>query len=141
MPGQAAQERPGPGERACASPLRGLLLRPSFLFLALVALLSAALVAAVLGHGEEQARACLAVRVLGLSDLCLSSEAFYTRHPAISDPALPFLSVAAGPDIFPSGAFIAVPSLPLPRSGRILHHGPLPEPGSRGALGRTGGLP
>ena len=46
---------------------------------------------------------------LGLTDLCLSTEARYTRHPAVSDPMAPFMDHPGAIEHFPSGSFWAVP--------------------------------
>ena len=45
---------------------------------------------------------------LGLTDLCLSTEARYTRHPAVSDPIAPFVDHPGAIEHFPSGSFWAV---------------------------------
>jgi len=50
------------------------------------------------------------VLVFGLSDLAVSTEARYTRHPAVSDPLVPFMDQPAGLEHFPSGSFF-VPTL------------------------------
>jgi len=52
----------------------------------------------------------LAVRLLGITDLALSTEARYTRHPAVTDPLAPFMDHPAGLEHFPSGSFFAPPS-------------------------------
>ena len=44
---------------------------------------------------------------LGLTDLCLSTEARYTRHPAVSDPIVPFMDHPGAIEHFPSGSFWA----------------------------------
>ncbi len=44
---------------------------------------------------------------LGLSDLALSTEARYTRHPAISDPVVVSMDHPAAIDHFPSTLFWA----------------------------------
>lgn len=57
-------------------------------------------------HGRcDQAR--LAVASLGLADLALSTEARYTRHPAVSDGMVPFMDHPGGVEHFPSGSFFA----------------------------------
>lgn len=57
-------------------------------------------------HGRyELAR--LAVASLGLTDLALSTEARYTRHPAVSDGVVPFMDHPGGLEHFPSGSFFA----------------------------------
>lgn len=47
------------------------------------------------------------VRVLGLADLAVSTEARYTRHPSLSDPLVPFMDHPGGLEHFPSGSFLA----------------------------------
>jgi hypothetical protein len=46
------------------------------------------------------------VMQLGLSDLALTTEARYTRHPAISDPMAPFMDHPGAIEHFPSGSFL-----------------------------------
>jgi hypothetical protein len=46
---------------------------------------------------------------LGLTDLCLSTEARYTRHPAVSDPIAPFMDYPGAIEHFPTGSFWAPP--------------------------------
>ena len=43
---------------------------------------------------------------LGLTDLCVSTEARYTRHPAVSDPIAPFMDHPGAIEHFPSGSFL-----------------------------------
>jgi hypothetical protein len=43
---------------------------------------------------------------LGLSDLALSTEARYTRHPAVTDPIAPFMDHPGAIEHFPSGSFL-----------------------------------
>ena len=72
---------------------------------------------ALLEHGRvvaERQRAALpmlhiAVAGLGLTDLCIATEARYTRHPAVSDPLTPFMSHPGAIEHFPSGSFWAPP--------------------------------
>ncbi len=45
------------------------------------------------------------VNQLGLSDLALTTEARYTRHPAVSDPVAPFMDHPGAIEHFPSGSF------------------------------------
>lgn len=52
---------------------------------------------------------------LGLTDLCVATEARYTRHPAVSDPVVPFMDHPGAVEHFPTGSFW-VP--PLSSSGR-----------------------
>ena len=53
-------------------------------------------------------RNCTAV--LGLSDLCITNEARYTRHPAASDRVVPFMDHPGALEHFPSGSFFAPPA-------------------------------
>lgn len=46
---------------------------------------------------------------LGLTDLCLATEARYTRHPAVSDPLAPFMDHPGALEHFPTGSFWAAP--------------------------------
>jgi len=46
---------------------------------------------------------------LGLSDLCLATEARYTRHPAVTDLVVPFMDHPGAMDHFPTGSFWAAP--------------------------------
>jgi hypothetical protein len=52
---------------------------------------------------------CAIVKVLALTDLCLFTEARYTRHPSMSDLHSPFQDHPLALDHFPSGAIMAVP--------------------------------
>lgn len=45
------------------------------------------------------------VKELGLSDLAISTEARYTRHPAVSDPVVPFMDHPGAIEHFPTGSF------------------------------------
>jgi hypothetical protein len=49
------------------------------------------------------------VRVLNLTDLCLVTEARYTRHPSMADLHTAFQEHPLSLEHFPSGSFIAVP--------------------------------
>lgn len=90
--------------------------RPSTIFGATVALLLAATVAAA-GHavaGLERAGAATErgrtlVARLGLTDLCLTTEATYSRNPALTDARTPFQDHPAALEHFPSGALIGPP--------------------------------
>jgi len=46
---------------------------------------------------------------LGLTDICLATEARYTRHPAVSDLLAPFMDHPGAIEHFPTGSFWAVP--------------------------------
>ncbi len=49
----------------------------------------------------------------GLTDLALSTEARYTRHPSLSDPMAPYMDHPGSIEHFPSGSFI----LPVAKGG------------------------
>lgn len=49
------------------------------------------------------------VRVLALTDLCLFTEARYTRHPSLADLHTPFQDHPMSLEHFPSGGLMAVP--------------------------------
>ena len=98
------------------------LIRKSDIFLAFVLLQVAAiglvlvdaavrrsLAEPVLGQRAE------VVRVLGLTDLALFTEARYTRHPSLADRHSPFQEHPLSLEHFPSGSVVSPPShLTLP---------------------------
>jgi hypothetical protein len=49
------------------------------------------------------------VKVLSLTDLCLFTEARYTRHPSLADLHTPFQDHPLALEHFPSGALMALP--------------------------------
>jgi hypothetical protein len=49
------------------------------------------------------------VRRLELTDLCLFTDARYTRHPSVADIHTPFQDYPLSLDHFPSGSIIAPP--------------------------------
>jgi hypothetical protein len=51
-------------------------------------------------------RTAQVVADLGLTDLCLATEARHTRHPALADRHAPFQSHPLALDHFPSGSII-----------------------------------
>lgn len=51
----------------------------------------------------------IAAAGIGLTDLCISTEARYTRHPAVSDPVVPFMDYPGAIEHFPTGSFWAPP--------------------------------
>ncbi len=87
-------------------------MRPSHLLLLVFAFLTMAASGLLLDARARQHRfsgqlpdldaTCAA---LGLSDLCLATEARYTRHPAVSDGLVPFMDHPGGLEHFPSGSF------------------------------------
>ena len=58
------------------------------------------------------------VRVLSLTDLCLFTEARYTRHPSMADLHTPFQDHPLSLEHFPSGAITAVPLHLRPQAKR-----------------------
>jgi len=60
------------------------------------------------GLPEMRAMAATVSR-LGLTDLCLFTEASYTRHPAMTDFSTPFQDGPGIPEHFPSGALLSPP--------------------------------
>lgn len=91
-------------------------MRPSSVFLTFLAVAGALGGAAALHaragrsrRGPElEAKAAL-VRSLGLTDLCLFTEARYTRHPSQADRFTPFQDSPGAPEHFPSGSMAAPP--------------------------------
>ena len=91
-------------------------MRPAYLFL-LIILLVLATDAVILDHVRARKQLYrdsshlnnIVTAGLGLTDLCLSTEARYTRHPAVSDPMAPFMDHPGAIEHFPSGSFWAVP--------------------------------
>lgn len=80
-------------------------------------LLSAALTAAMLIHGDglERNRAGQLERKrdlvgrLGLTDLCVFTDARYARHPSMADRHTPFQDHPLSFEHFPSGSILGVP--------------------------------
>lgn len=94
-------------------------LRPSYLALLLFAtlvLVAAALHADVAARRHEALAAGAGLRPLtlslGLADLAVSTEARYTRHPALSDKAVVGMDLPGAIDPFPSTLFFAPPPAP-----------------------------
>ncbi len=95
------------------------MLRPSTLWLALLLTLAAAGLTLGIGHSgsiasEHRARlAAMAVQAarLDLTDLCLFTEAAYTRHPSQADYHAAFQNHPMALEHFPSGALVQPPPL------------------------------
>lgn len=93
-------------------------MRPAAKIIMLFALLLL-LDAILLGVGEAERRAQRQARprletvvaALGLTDLCLATEARYTRHPAVTDSVAPFMDHPGALEHFPTGSFWAPPLL------------------------------
>jgi hypothetical protein len=58
---------------------------------------------------RAQAERAEIVRALGLTDLCIFTEARYTRHPAVSDLHSAFQDHPASLEHFPSGSIVGPP--------------------------------
>jgi hypothetical protein len=56
-------------------------------------------------HEVEKQQVLQVVNSLGISDLAVSTEARYTRHPAASDPVVPFMDHPGALEHFPSGSY------------------------------------
>ena len=59
---------------------------------------------------SEQALQAITVAGLGLTDLCIATEARYTRHPAVSDAMAPFMDHPGAIEHFPTGSFWNAPA-------------------------------
>jgi hypothetical protein len=102
-----------------------MLLRRSNLFLLFLAV-SGILLLLVFAHAGYRQRADAVVlrqkaemvRTLGITDLCLFTEASYTRHPSQSDIQTPFQDSPVSLEHFPSGALFA-PPLPRKQNGKL----------------------
>ncbi|WIL22206.1 hypothetical protein [Geothrix sp.] len=98
-------------------------MRKSTLCLSLIGV-QAALFLGMLLHAKAQAgpaarqrqASAVLVRSLGLTDLCLFTEARYTRHPAMADRHAAFQDHPMGLDHFPSGSLVAPPTFPSPHA-------------------------
>ncbi len=55
------------------------------------------------------ARKAALVRQLQLTDLCLFTEATYTRHPSMTDLSTPFQDAPLSLEHFPSGGLVGPP--------------------------------
>jgi hypothetical protein len=91
-------------------------MRPSKVLLIVVTALVLAVAGLALDGGrlraDQRARQPLldiAAAGLGLSDLCVATEARYTRHPAASDRLVPFMDHPGAVEHFPTGSFWAPP--------------------------------
>lgn len=64
---------------------------------------------AVQAAAPAHARTARLVKALDLTDLCLFTEASYTRHLALADLATPFQDSPLAFEHFPTGALVAPP--------------------------------
>lgn len=98
-------------------------MRKSTLCLSLIGVQSALFIA-MLFHAKSQAAhasrqresSAALVRSLGLTDLCLFTEARYTRNPAMADRHAAFQDHPMGLDHFPSGSLVTPPPFPSPHA-------------------------
>ena len=91
-------------------------MRASTLYLALTSALACGMAGFALhaslevaGAAAPLARKSALVRRLSLTDLCLFTEASYTRHPSMTDLATPFQDSPMSLEHFPSGALLQPP--------------------------------
>ncbi len=63
----------------------------------------------VLASRPIYARKTALVRQLELTDLCLFTEASYTRHLSMTDPSTPFQDAPMSLEHFPTGALVGPP--------------------------------
>ena len=112
----SSETRPSGRDRSCIRPAAWL-----GLLVLILSFLDAYLYFRTIGvreSGRQDAVLNLvATSALGLTDLCLATEARYTRHPAVSDPVVPFMDHPGSFEHFPSGSFWAYPTLPPVRIG------------------------
>lgn len=96
-------------------------MRPATLLFAVVALLLAADAGLLVAgqarrtmQGRDLPLLHTVTAALGLTDLCVATEARYTRHPAVSDPVAPFMDHPGAMEHFPTGSFWAPPPASRP---------------------------
>ena len=100
--------------------------RNADLFLGYLAILVLLLLAA-LAHSAQERRMAQPgieekkdlVRGLELTDLCLFTEATYTRHPSQANIHTPFQDYPASFDHFPSGSLLPPPPMDKRNHGRL----------------------
>jgi hypothetical protein len=63
-----------------------------------------------MASGPELLERARLVKTLRLTDLCLFTEARYTRHPSMADRFAPFQDHPTALEHFPSGSLITPPS-------------------------------
>lgn len=91
-------------------------MRPSLVLALLLLVISVLDIALLLQAGRLRAAwpgrmvtTGIATGAMGLTDLCIATEARYTRHPAVSDPMAPFMDHPKAIEHFPTGSFWAWP--------------------------------
>ncbi len=103
------------GRKPCAAwikPVRRVTVFLSFLLLGFGALILLYLQAAwqLSGMAERRQAAMALVQQLSLTDLCLTTEARYTRHPSQADRHSAFQDHPLALEHFPSGTVISPPA-------------------------------
>ncbi|MDA3969834.1 MAG: hypothetical protein PF442_00625 [Desulfobulbaceae bacterium] len=89
-------------------------MRPSSFFLVLLVTLALGdgalllLSSSQMRSPQDQQEEGVLVAGLGLTDLCLATEARYTRNVSITDPIAPFMDYPGALEHFPSGSFYGV---------------------------------
>ncbi len=93
-------------------------MRKSTLFFLLLGLLLVLIASAATDAAYRRSRstehlrsASVLVRSLGLTDLCLFTEARYTRHPSQADLHTPFQDHPLALEHFPSGSLLTPPAV------------------------------
>ncbi len=93
-------------------------MRKSLAFISFTGLQCILLLGAALHARFSQAAAAkelkdrtMLVREISLTDLCLFTEARYTRHPAMADRFAPFQDHPTSLEHFPSGSLVTPPNM------------------------------
>lgn len=60
-----------------------------------------------MARSESEKEMIAIVRYLGLSDLCIATDARYIRNPAVTDPLAPYMDHPGTIEHFPTGSFWA----------------------------------
>lgn len=91
-------------------------MRPSLIFLTVITVI-AGLQAGVIGVAERRLSSSRETEIqmtrvvdyLGLSDLCVATDARYIRHPSVSDGVAPYMDHPGSLEHFPTGSFWVSP--------------------------------
>ena len=83
-----------------------------FLLLACLAVIQLSLIGVankrLAASGETERRMVEIVKIFGLSDLCITTDARYIRHLSVSDRLSPFMDHPGSIEHFPTGSFWVV---------------------------------